>query len=483
MNQVERVVIVGGGPAGLTASFELMQAGVSSVVLERDSIVGGLSRTASYKGYRFDIGGHRFFTKIKEVDEFWKRVLEEKFMRVQRLSRIYYKNRFFDYPLRPMNALKNLGVFEACLCMGSYFWAQCFPQKPEDNFERWISNRFGTRLFNTFFKTYTEKVWGIPCDKIQAEWAAQRIKNLSLWKAVYDAFFKPRKKITSLIEEFDYPELGPGQMWETVQTLLEERENHVVLNCNATEWHHNGKAIQKVKSNGQGPERFFEGSHFISSMPIRDLLHRFRPLPPQEILQAADALKYRDFLVVCIIIDNPKLFPDNWIYVHSPEVKVGRIQNFKNWSPKMVADPNKTCLGMEYFCFEGDDLWTSKDEDLIERAKREISILGLADSAQVKDGTVLRMEKAYPVYDPGYQNALKTIREYLSKIENLQLIGRNGMHHYNNQDHSMFTAMLAVRNILGESHDLWKVNTEEQYHEEGSLSKRLVPEKIVSEVQ
>jgi protoporphyrinogen oxidase len=472
------VVIVGGGPAGLTASFQLMQADIPSTVLEKDHIVGGISRTATYKGYRFDIGGHRFFTKVKEVDAFWHQVLHEEFLRVNRLSRIYYQNRFFDYPLKPFNALTNLGLFESLACMVSYLWAQLFPKKPETNFETWITNRFGKRLFNTFFKTYTEKVWGIPCNQIQAEWAAQRIKGLSLWKAVYHAFFNPQKKETSLIDAFHYPKLGPGQMWETVEKLLNAKNHPVVLNTEVKEWRHEPGRISSILVQTGTEIKEIHGSHFISSAPMRELIQRFKPVPPREILEAAEQLHYRDFLVVSLIIQNPSLFPDNWIYIHSPEVRVGRIQNFKNWSPEMVPDPSKTCLGMEYFCFQGDDLWTMPDHELVALARKEIAQLGLAKSEEVVDGTVVRMEKAYPVYDEGYSEALQTIRNYLSGFSNLQLVGRNGMHRYNNQDHSMLTAMLAVKNILGESHNLWTVNVEQEYHEEGKSSERLVPKRV-----
>lgn len=476
------VIIAGGGPAGLTAALELMQADISSVVLEKDSIVGGISRTASYKGYRFDIGGHRFFTKVKEVEEFWHRVLTHEFRKVPRLSRIYYKQRFFDYPLKPLNAFINLGPVESVMCVLSCVWAQMFPTKPEKDFETWVSNRFGKRLFNTFFKTYTEKVWGIPCNQIQAEWAAQRIKGLSLARAIYDAFFKPKKKQTSLIEEFQYPKLGPGQMWETVQKLLAEGGQSVLLDTKVLEWRHDQNEIKSLLVKTGSETKEVQGTDFISSVPIKELMQNFRPKPPAEVLAAAEKLHYRDFLVVSLIIKNPKLFPDNWIYIHAPDVKVGRIQNFRNWSPDMVPDPAMSCIGMEYFCFEGDELWTSKDADLVSLATKEIGKLGLVKESEVVDGTVVRMEKAYPVYDEGYQDALTMVKNYLKPFKNLHLVGRNGLHRYNNQDHSMLTAMLAVRNILGESHDLWTVNEEQEYHEEGKSSQRLVPKKIAAAV-
>ena len=469
------MVIAGAGPAGLTAAHEATRAGMTVTVLERSGVVGGISQTACYRGYRFDIGGHRFFTKVREVEAMWQEVLGDRFLRVARLSRIHYNGRFFHYPLRPMNALMNLGIVQSLACVGSYAWAWLFPCRPEDHFEAWVSNRFGRRLFRIFFKTYTEKVWGIPCSKIQAEWAAQRIKGLSLWKAIYDALFKPRRKETSLIEEFNYPELGPGQMWEAVRDLVVARGAEVAMSASVVEWRHDGARINSLLARTPNGDREVTGEHFISSVSIRELVHALRPCAPAEVLEAASRLHYRDYLVVCLILEEEKLFPDNWIYIHSPEVRVGRIQNFKNWSPRMVPDPSRTCLGMEYFCFEGDDLWTERDERLVALAREELGCLGLADPSKVVDGTVLRMPKAYPVYDEGYRVALETVRRYLERFGNLQLVGRNGLHRYNNQDHSMLTAMLAVRNLLGEKHDLWTVNAEQEYHEEGRVQDRLAP--------
>ncbi|MCC7519971.1 MAG: NAD(P)/FAD-dependent oxidoreductase [Verrucomicrobiae bacterium] len=472
------VVVVGAGPAGLTAAYDACRAGMKVAVLEQTGVVGGISQTASYRGYRFDIGGHRFFTKVREVEAMWREVLGDRFLRVRRLSRIHYKGRFFHYPLRPMNALVNLGVLTSLGCVASYLWTRVFPCRPENHFEAWVSNRFGRRLFRIFFKTYTEKVWGIPCAKIQAEWAAQRIKGLSLWKAIYDALFKPRRKETSLIEEFDYPEFGPGQMWEAVRDRVVALGGDVAMNAPVIEWRHDGTRVTSVLARVPGGVREVAGAQFLSSAPIRELAHALRPAAPQEVLDAADRLHYRDFLVVCLVIRAEKLFPDNWIYIHSPEVRVGRIQNFKNWSPKMVPDPSRTCLGMEYFCFEGDDLWTEKDERLVALATEELGRLGLADPALVEDGAVVRMPKAYPVYDEGYREALAAVRRYLERFGNLQLVGRNGLHRYNNQDHSMLTAMLAIRNLRGERHDLWEVNAEQEYHEEGRVQDRLVPKKV-----
>jgi len=459
------VVIIGGGPAGLTAAYQLSKAGLPSVVLEKDRVVGGISRTATHNGYRFDIGGHRFFTKVPAVEAMWREVLAEAdFLRRQRLSRIYYNKRFFHYPLRPANALLGLGLWNSALILASYIKAQLFPQRPEDTFERWVSNRFGERLYRTFFKTYTEKVWGIRCHEISAEWAAQRIKGLSLLSAVKNALLQqqsPHKSrvIKTLIDAFDYPRLGPGMMWETVAARVHE----VRLGAEVKKIFWSADRIEAVET-GNGSR--VEGSHFVSSMPLRELIEGLSPAAPAAVRAAADGLKYRDFLTVALILNRGDVFPDNWIYIHDPDVKMGRIQNYKNWSPDMVPDAGATCLGLEYFCFAGDKLWTMRDEELIALGKREIEMLGLARADDMVDGCVVRMPKAYPVYDAGYGEHLRVVREFLGTLTNLQVIGRNGMHRYNNQDHSMLTAMLAVENIRGAHHDLWGVNDEREYIEE-----------------
>jgi len=465
------VVIIGAGPAGLTAAYDLCKAGVGSVILEKDSVVGGISRTVNYKGYHFDIGGHRFFTKVKPVEAMWHEVLSEgQFLRRGRLSRIYYNKKFFYYPLKATNALLGLGIWNSALIFLSYLRAQMFPQKPEDTFEQWISNRFGKRLYRIFFKTYTEKVWGIPCNQIMAEWAARRIKGLSLLAAVKNALIQKPKTggdvIKTLIDAFDYPEFGPGMMWETVKKIVEREGSEIRFNAGVEKILWSDGAVDAVQVMVNGKPETIEGTHFISTMPIRELIQKFDPPVPDHVLKAAEALNYRDFLTVALVINKRELFPDNWIYIHDSDVKVGRIQNFKNWSPSMVPDPDKTCLGLEYFCFEGDGLWTMSDADLIELGRKELGILGLANPADVEDGSVVRMPKAYPVYDGTYAEALRVVREFLDDVPNLQLVGRNGMHKYNNQDHSMLTAMLAVKNILGANYDLWQVNAEQEYHEE-----------------
>ena len=476
-----KVVLIGGGPAGLTGAYELCKLGVKPLVLEKDSVVGGISRTVNYKGYHFDIGGHRFFTKVGAVQRMWHEVLPEgEFLRRGRLSRIYYNNKFFYYPLRPLNALFGIGIWNSILVFGSYIWAHWFPELPEDNFERWVSNRFGKRLYRIFFKTYTEKVWGIPGNEIAAEWAAQRIKGLSLIVALKNALLQQavdkKSVVKTLIDSFEYPKLGPGMMWNTVADLVKEKGGDIRLNAEVDKILWSNGQVEAVEVSGPDGREAIRGTHFISSMPIRELLQKFDPVVPHKVLAAANSLHYRDFLTVALIIDRADLFPDNWIYIHDPGVKVGRIQNFKNWSSSMVPDPSKSCLGLEYFCFEGDGLWSSQDEKLIELGKEELAHLGLVREDEVVDGMVVRMPKAYPVYDTTYREALTTIRQFLDPFHNLQLVGRNGMHKYNNQDHSMLTAMLAVENVFGANHDLWKVNADEEYHEEVTAREARVQE-------
>jgi protoporphyrinogen oxidase len=464
------VIIIGAGPAGLTAAYELSKQDVRSTLLEADSVVGGISRTAEYKGYLFDIGGHRFFTKVSLVEKMWREVLGADFITRPRLSRIFYKSKFFQYPLEPMNALMGLGIFETTRCVLSYAQAKLFPEKPETNFEAWVTNRFGRRLFDIFFRSYTEKVWGMPCREIAADWAAQRIKGLSLTSVILNALSPKKEKepkdkvIKTLIHSFEYPRRGPGMMWTKTQDIVEERGSKIVFNSPVTKIRWKPGEITSVEAGGKS----YTGTHFVSSMPIRQLIEALDPLPPAHIRSAAADFHYRDFLTVALICKGTNLFPDNWIYIHDPSVKVGRIQNFNNWSPEMVPDPQNSCLGLEYFCFEGDDLWTSPDKDLVQLAKDEVVRLGLVSREAILDGAVVRMPKAYPVYDSSYQRGLTAIREFLTMVPNLQLVGRNGMHRYNNQDHSMLTAMLAARNILGAHYDLWQVNADAEYSEQGA---------------
>jgi protoporphyrinogen oxidase len=462
------VVVIGAGPAGLTAALELTEHHVRPIVLEQRDKVGGIACTESYKGYRFDMGGHRFFTKSKAVNKIWQEALGVDFLRRPRLSRIYYRGKFFHYPLKPFSALWGLGIWQAILVVLSFIKWQLFPHKLEKTFEQWVTNRFGKRLFETFFKTYTEKVWGIACSELKAEFAAQRIKDLSLKTAVLNTIIKPKHMIKTLIEAFDYPRLGPGMMWEQVKREIEQRQGIVLLNSQVIRIPWAGNRIESVViSCGDGAEpQTIYGTDFVSSMPVREFIQKLDP-SPAGVLEAANKLTYRDFLTVCLIVNKPDLFPDNWIYVHSPEVKVGRIQNFKNWSPDMVPDPSKTGLGLEYFCTEGDELWNMPDADLIELGKREIERIGLARYADIEDAHVFRVPKAYPIYDADYGEYLAGVKEFIGALENFQTIGRGGLHRYNNMDHSMITGMLAARNVaLGEKNDVWSINGEQEYHEE-----------------
>jgi protoporphyrinogen oxidase len=450
-------------------------------VLERADKVGGIARTETYKGYHFDIGGHRFFTKIDEVNQLWHEMLGEDFLRVGRMSRIYYQGRFFNYPLGFANALMNLGLVESTLILFSYLKAQVWSHPQEENFEQWVSNRFGQRLYQTFFQTYTEKVWGTPCHKIRADWAAQRIKGLSLIVAVSNALFGVQKAKT-LISEFDYPLRGPGMMWQRFQDVVDANGGEVRLNAEAAGLSHENGRIVSVNYVDNGQIVTIPTDQVISSIPITRLVALLDPGAPNHVLDAASNLSYRAFVLVGLIVDREDLFPDQWIYVHSPDVKVGRIQNLKNWSPAMVPDPQKTSVAMEYFCNEDDETWTKPDSQLIDLASQELSKLGLADIDNIVDGFVIRQPKAYPVYDDAYKVQLMVIRDYLATFDNLQTVGRNGMHRYNNMDHSMLTGMLAAQNVSGANHDLWEVGEKADYLEAGKKPEveRLVPEKVLT---
>lgn len=484
----ERVVIIGGGPAGLTAAYELLQRSPRhrSIVLEASDMVGGISRTVEHNGYRFDIGGHRFFTKVPDVQKMWRDVMQDDFIRVPRLSRIYYRGRYFAYPLKLFNALSNLGIYESMRIVASYLKWQIRPHPVEETFEEWVINRFGGRLYMHFFRSYTQKVWGIPPNQIQADWAAQRIKNLSLFKAVWNAI-SGANDTTSLIEEFDYPRLGPGMMWEKTREIVEAGGGSVRLRAPVVRVNRDGNRVTSVDVERWTPgnetrttERI-EGDHFVNSMALRDLIEAFDPPPPPEVVAAAQRLRYRDFIIVTLCLDHPDPFPDNWIYIHSPNVKVGRIQNFRAWSKDMLADPQKASVGMEYFCQSGDGMWTSPDADLRALASRELEELGLAKAEDVVDSAVIRQPKAYPVYDGAYREALTVISDWIKGLRNFQTVGRNGLHRYNNQDHSMLSAMYAARNILGEANDVWDVNVERSYHEEFEVKREARPATVAAE--
>ena len=473
-----KIIIVGAGPAGLTAAWEAEKFGYKTLILESTSQVGGISRTVERDGWRFDIGGHRFFTKVDLVNKIWDEILDrDDFLLRPRMSRIYYKKKFFDYPLKPLNALSNLGLFESIACVMSYIYVRIFPPKDQNNFENWVAARFGWRLYNIFFKTYTEKVWGIEANKIGSDWASQRIKNLSLSKAILNAFFKDKsgEVITTLIDEFKYPKFGPGMMWETAYTKLTNKGHKIVLNSKV-------KKIEKYETNSYKvileSGDVFEAEHVITSMPLASLPSTIYPNENKETKLSGESLKFRDFLSVALVLDVEDAFPDNWIYIHEPGVKVGRIQNYGSWSPYLIKE-GMTCLGLEYFVNENDNMWNSSDDDLIELAKGELEYLKIIDTGKIKNGYVVRMPKAYPVYDLEYQQNITVIRRWLENNHaNIHPIGRNGMHRYNNQDHSMVAGVLTVRNILNkETNNIWEINVEDEYHEEKILD-RSVPKII-----
>jgi protoporphyrinogen oxidase len=487
------VAIIGAGPAGLTAAYLLSKQQVDVTVLEADAkYVGGISRTARYKGFHFDIGGHRFFSKSKEVEDFWTEILPEDMLQRPRSSRIFYRGKFFSYPLKAGEALFKLGILESVRCVLSYLKARLLPIRDPKSFQDWVTNQFGSRLFNIFFKTYTEKVWGMSCKEISADWAAQRIKGLSLKTAILNALL-PKKQpksrdevVKTLIDSFRYPRKGPGMMWEACAAKVRSMGGVIemgrkVIGCSYDADHELWSVTHK---DAEGKTRVTTARHVISSAPMRQLVQGLSPCVSKKALHAAGSLKYRDFVTVMLILKDRQLFEDNWIYIHDPSVKVGRVQNFKSWSPEMVPDPSLCCYGLEYFCFEGDGLWTSSDEALIHQAKTELEKIGLAKAADVLDGCVVRQPKAYPVYDDEYAAHVNTIREELeSNFRTLHLVGRNGMHKYNNQDHAMMTAMLCVENILAEKpiYDLWKVNQDAEYHEAGNAGAtglRAVPNRV-----
>jgi len=484
MAKTFKAVIVGAGPAGLTAAYELSKQGVPVVALEGDpEYVGGISRTVNYKGFRFDIGGHRFFSKSREVEDLWTEVAGADMLDRPRSSRIYYRGQFYTYPLKPFEALAKLGVIESIRCVLSFVAARLRPTPNPKTFEDWVVNQFGRRLFRIFFKTYTEKVWGMSCQDISADWAAQRIKGLSLGSAIKHAFLswrKPRDRkyaVKTLIDTFRYPRLGPGMMWDAFARKVREFGGDVLLGRRVTGCRFDSdRNLWMVTTRGaDGQAEEYCGEHLISSMPIRELVTQIEPQLSEDVIAAARSLRYRDFLTVGLIVRDKGRFNDNWIYIHDPSVQVGRVQNYKSWSPEMVPDPAYCSYGLEYFCFQNDRLWNAPDAELIELAKKEIHRIHLADRADVVDGCVIRQRKAYPVYDDTYQQHVETIRTALEeRFPTLHLVGRNGMHKYNNQDHAMMTAMLTAKNILADErrYDVWAVNQDAEYHEAGAAGEK-----------
>jgi len=485
------VAIIGAGPAGLTAGYQLRKHDISTCIFEADpKYVGGISRTVKYKDFLFDIGGHRFFSKSKEIEDLWDEILPQDMLQRPRQSRIFYRDKFFSYPLNPMEALRNLGAKQSIMIVCSYFWAKLVPVKNPTTYTDWVSNLFGRRLFNIFFKTYTEKVWGMDCDSISADWAKQRIGGLSVSKLLISklpSIFQISPPVKSLIESFRYPRRGPGMLWESCADKIKKMGGHIQMGCEIRRIRYlqSSEKYELEYRDQNNNTLLFHADHVISSLPIRTLVKQLEPVCSKSASYAADSLHYRDFIVVNIIAKGPATFDDNWIYIHDPKVKVGRIQNLKSWSSDMVPDQNYESYGLEYFCFDHDDLWEKSDDELMELAKQELSSLGLVSYDKIIDGCIVRQPKAYPVYDHGYkENLAKIKKELKGNYPNLHLVGRNGMHAYNNQDHSMMTALLCVKNIVAgaEIYNVWGVNQNAEYLEEvnesnytRSITQRLVP--------
>jgi len=497
-------VIIGGGPAGLTAAYELAtRTDIHPVVLEMDGQVGGISRTVNFKGNRIDIGGHRFFSKSRRVMDWWQDKLplyegsieqapDEVMLVRSRLSRIYYLGKFFDYPIAlNSNTIRNLGVMRMTSIGLSYLRVKMFPVRPETSLEDFLINRFGRQLYRTFFKAYTEKVWGVPCNRIKPEWGAQRIKGLSVSRAVFhalrnlvgsDTSIEQQKTETSLIERFLYPKFGPGQMWETVAHRIEKHGGEVLLNHRVNGLRHRAGQIEAVRvvDRDNNHARWLEADYVFSTMPVKELIRYFGDAAPPEVRNVSEGLVYRDFVVVGLLLktmglpsgtiksSHTRMIPDNWIYMQDSGLRMGRLQVFNNWSPFLVKDAGTVWLGLEYFCSEGDALWAQNDAQWLEMASGELRRIGFIEKEDVLDGVVIRMPKTYPAYFGTYDR-FDRIRAFTDSYKNLFLIGRNGMHRYNNQDHSMLTAMTAVDNIIAgisDKSNIWEVNTETEYHEE-----------------
>ena len=466
--------ILGGGPAGLTAAYVMARRHRPGAVFEADGTVGGIAKTVEVEGYRFDLGGHRFFTKLKPVQDLWEEMLWDELLTRPRLSRIYYQGKFFSYPISAKDVVARLGLVESARCALSYVWAARHRNSDAETFEEWVTTRFGRRLYDAFFRSYTEKVWGIPGSEIRSLWAAQRIKNFSLGKAMLSVLGLRQDNVTTLIEEFRYPRLGPGQMWEAFADRARESGISVNLKQRCVSVKHEDHHVRSIRVRQNGDEFEHRVDSVLSTIALKDLVLGLDPSPPPDVIAAAHDLRYRDLALVALMTTEAQPFPDNWIYLHDPETRAGRVQNFGAWSADMVR-AGTTCLGVEYFCFRDDDIWQMTDEQAVELATAELARIGLIDPAKVIDGVKVLVPKAYPMYDSKFETAVATIRSYLDRFDNLQTCGRNGLHRYNNQDHSMWTGILATLNILdGAQHDVWGVNTEAEYLEEGDLVEALL---------
>ncbi|MDD4362932.1 MAG: NAD(P)-binding protein [Atribacterota bacterium] len=469
MNKRE-VVIIGAGPAGLGAALELQKNNIKDIlVIDRNSIPGGLSRTINYKGNHFDIGPHRFYTKNRDVNEVWHQTLKSNFKAVNRLTRIYYKNKFFNYPLKPFNALINLGISDSAQVILDYFITRVQNNKKEvHSFEDWVSRQFGNKLYQIFFKTYSEKIWGIDCKDISADWAAQRIKGLNLYRAVIDSLnlSKNNKNSKTLIDEFDYPVFGAGMMYEKMAEKIIQNNGDIIYNSRVKQINIKNDKIESILVNTNEKDYLVSAKMFFSSMPLTKIIQAITPKAKESIINASKELFFRDHITVNLLIDSGRLFPDHWIYVHSPEVKMARLANYNNFSSKMTENKNETAMSVEYFVFKNDDIWTMDDKDIFKLAVEELHYLNLVDKKLVIDGFTIRETDTYPVYFIGYEKYFNIIKEYISQLSNLQCIGRGGMYKYNNQDHSLYTGILAAKNYCGSNYNIWNVNVDAEYHED-----------------
>lgn len=454
-----KTVIIGAGPAGLGCAYTLAVAGRHCLVVDNNSQPGGICRTINYNGYLFDIGGHRFLTKSKEVDSLWHDIMGDDFMKVKRISRIYYKKKLFNYPLTLFDVIRKLGIIESSLCLISYLRRKLTPCTGRKSFEQWIINNFGDRLYRMFFKSYTEKVWAVPCKDISANWAHQRIRGLSLKTAINNALFKNKKDApTTLSEEFYYPKTGPGEFCGRLAAYIGANGSTVIFNRRARKVRHNGARVSSVSVINEldGSQENIDTGYLFSSMPLPELMRALDPMPPIKVLDAADRLKFRDFISVNLIINTEHIFPDQWIYIQDAGVRMGRIQNYKNWSPAMILDPKKTSLGLEYFCNKNDPLYSMNSVEIINFALSELEKLGIADRKRFIAGFVARQENAYPFYSVEYENDVAIIRNYLSGFNNLQTVGRAGLFRYDNSDHALLTGIYAARNFLGNGdYNIW----------------------------
>lgn len=472
MDDNKKIFIIGAGPAGIGCAYELAKNRVSAYLIEKEAVGAGICKTISYKGFRFDIGPHRFFTKSKFIEELWKSVLKEDLKLRPRLTRIYFKRKFFLYPIKILDVLSKIGLGQSLLVLGDYLRVKLFLRnRPDISFQDWITKRFGGRLYRMFFKTYTEKIWGVPCAQISSDWAVQRIKGLSLTSLVKSCFWGNRGgKIKTLIDEFYYPDYGAGQMYDKMLALTLDAGAQIHYQCEPVDIEVVGnKAVSVSGKDKEGKISKLAVDYLVSSMPFSKLFTLLNPAPLPAVLAAARRLRYRSLIEVCLIVKGQTDFPDQWIYIHATEVKTARVQLYRNWSDYMgSADPAFTNLGMEYFCFTDDDLWKSSDEEIIDLAKKELAKIKVFRDFSVTDGFVVRVPYAYPVYVGRHQEDLQILKKYIEKIENLEVIGRSGMYKYNNMDHSILTGIYAARNILAgaKKYNLWEVNTEQEYLEE-----------------